>query len=90
MVADVGRMRGERDCRTDAAAPNVFGTRETEPQFLAAFVLRSPQHALNKKLRRLLPRPFRRGEGLLAVVYPPILSVKPGRSAEKAAGKCFG
>ena len=27
---------GERGCRTDAAAQNVFGPRETEPQFLAA------------------------------------------------------
>ena len=31
-----GWGEGERGCRTDAAAQNVFGTRETEPQFLAA------------------------------------------------------
>ena len=31
-----GRGEGELGRRTDAAAQNVFGTRETEPQFLAA------------------------------------------------------
>ena len=31
-----GWGEGERGCRTDAAAQNVFGPRETEPQFLAA------------------------------------------------------
>ena len=39
----------------------------------------SPQHTLHPKLRRLLPRPFRRGEGwgegLLGVVYPAVLAV---------------
>jgi hypothetical protein len=38
----------------------------------------------NKKLRRFLPRPFRRGEGrgegLLGVVYPVVLSVNHLRS----------
>ena len=38
-----------------------------------------PRHALHQKLRRLLPRPFRRGEGwgegLLGVAYPAVLSV---------------
>ncbi len=40
--------------------------------------MRSPQPALHQKLRRLLPRPFRRGEGrgegLLGVGYPAVLS----------------
>ena len=38
-------------------------------------LLRSPQHTLHPKLRRLLPRPFRRGEGLLGVGYPAVLAV---------------
>ena len=42
-------------------------------------LLRSPQHTLHPTLRRLLPRPFRRGEGwgegLLGVVYPTALAV---------------
>ena len=32
-----GWGEGERGRRTNAAAQNVFGTRETEPQFLAAW-----------------------------------------------------
>ena len=42
-------------------------------------LLRSPQHTLHPKLPRLLPLPFRRGEGwgegLLGVVYPAVLAV---------------
>ena len=42
-------------------------------------LLRSPQDTLHPKLPRLLPRPFRRGEGwgegLLGVVYPAVLAV---------------
>ena len=41
-------------------------------------LLKSFEHALHQKLRRLLPRPFRRGEwgeGLPGVVYPAVLSV---------------
>ena len=42
-------------------------------------VLRSPQHTLHPKLPRLLPLPFRRGEGwgegLLRVGYPAVLAV---------------
>ena len=42
-------------------------------------LLRSPQDTLRPKLPRLLPRPFRRGEGwgegLLGVVYPAVLAV---------------
>ena len=42
-------------------------------------LLRSPQLTLHPKLPRLLPLPFRRGEGwgegLLRVVYPTVLAV---------------
>ncbi len=41
--------------------------------------MRSSQHTLPSKLPRLLPLPFRRGEGwgegLLRVVYPAVLAV---------------
>ena len=48
-----GWGEGERGCRTAAAAQNVFGARETEPQFLAALDknVRAP-----KSLRRALAR----------------------------------
>jgi len=46
-------------------------------------VLRSSQHTLHPKLQRLLPLPFRRGEGwgegLLRVVYPAVLATCPER-----------
>ncbi len=46
-------------------------------------ILRSPQHTLHPKLPRLLPLPFRRGEGsgegLLGVVYPAVLAVSQRR-----------
>ena len=38
-------------------------------------LLSSPQQTLHPKLRRLLPRPCRRGEGLLGVVYPAVLAI---------------
>ena len=42
-------------------------------------LLRSPQLTLHPKLPRLLPLPFRRGEGwgegVLRVVYPTVLAV---------------
>ena len=43
------------------------------------YILRGSQHTLHPKLRSLLPRPFRRGEGwgegFLCVVYPAVLAV---------------
>jgi len=54
-------------------------TTRTITRYLKLPLLRSPRSALHQKLRRLLPRPFRRGEGrgegLLGVVCPAVLSV---------------
>ena len=47
-----GRGEGERGRRTDAAAQNVAGTRETEPQFLVALDYQSALQAGRDALRR--------------------------------------
>jgi len=62
----------------------VYFPSETRRVLLCDGLLRSPQHTLYPKLRRLLPRPFRRGwgEGLLGVVYPAVLAV--GRESVRA------
>ena len=55
-----GWGEGERGRRTDAAAQNVFGTRETEPQFLAALDGSSPVAFANQPdLETSRPRPCR-------------------------------
>ena len=54
-----GRGEGERGRRTDAAGQNVFGTRETEPQFLAALDCQASAHCRPDVLRRP------------AAIYPP-------------------
>ncbi len=53
-------------------------------------LLRSPQHTLPPKLRRLLPRPFRRGwgEGLLGIVYPAVLAVS--HCSDRGVGQTSG
>ncbi len=58
---------------------------DTTPHLHGFLLLGSPQHTLHPKLPRLLPLPFRRGEGwgegLLGVVYPADLSVTPRKTA---------
>jgi len=73
--------RQNEECRM--LARGRLGTQRPKPLCLCTFalLLRSPQHTLHPELPRLLPLPFRRGEGwgegLLRVVYPAVLAVYP-------------
>ena len=65
-----GFLRRRANCCNSSLSRCVLGHRAK-----ATVLLRSPQHTLRPKRRRLLSRPFRRGEGLLGVVYPTVLAV---------------